>query len=80
MLLKQLSKIEGKFLLSSYPSEILEDYTKQNGWFTESKKMLTSVNRCSGKEKVEVLTGNYDLKENWRVIENLKINFLFRNR
>jgi hypothetical protein len=31
-LLKQLSKIEGKFLLSSYPSDILSDFINANNW------------------------------------------------
>src|SRR5690606_1274878 len=33
-LLKTLQACEGKFLMSSYPSDILSDYSKQNGWFT----------------------------------------------
>ena len=33
MLLKALSKTKGKFLLSSYPSDILTEYTKKHGWY-----------------------------------------------
>ncbi|WP_286747823.1 DNA adenine methylase [Roseivirga sp. UBA1976] len=59
-LLSLLSKIEGKFMLSSYPSEILEKYTKQNGWVTfKFTKQLAASKSGKGK-KVEVLTLNYD--------------------
>lgn len=62
-LLKTLSKIQGKFLLSSYPSELLKHYTKLNGWHTWSVEKGVSVNAKSGylKRKVEVLTGNYPI-------------------
>lgn len=61
MLLKLLSKIEGKFLLSSYPSDILKQYTKANNWQTKSIEQLVSVNAKAGyqKRKEEVFTANY---------------------
>lgn len=60
-LLKTLSKIEGKFLLSSYPSELLLKYAKDNNWNVWSVEQSVSVNAKSGylKRKVEVLTSNY---------------------
>lgn len=60
-LLETLSKIKGRFLLSSYPSELLTRYTKQFGWHTESSEHKVSVNNKSGyqKRKVEVFTANY---------------------
>lgn len=63
-LLDTLSKIEGKFLLSSYPSDILEDYSKKNGWHTIKLEQSVSVANGTGKpakKKIEVLTANYDL-------------------
>lgn len=61
-LLNLLSKIEGKFLLSSYPSIVLSDYVKENGWSQSSREMGVSVNKgMSGKRKVEVFTANYDI-------------------
>lgn len=64
MLLKVLSEIKGKFLLSSYPSEILKAYTKKYKWFTKSTDQSVSVNAKSGyqKRKVEVLTANFKIK------------------
>lgn len=62
-LLKVLSEVKGKFLLSSYPSDILKQYVKANGWHQWSTETGVSVNNKSGyqKRKVEVLTANYKL-------------------
>ena len=62
-LLKLLSGIKGKFLLSSYPSPILMRYAKENGWYMWSSETGVSVNAKSGymKRKVEVLTANYPI-------------------
>lgn len=63
-LLKTLSRIKGKFLMSSYPSDILEEYTKENGWYVKKLEQSVSVANNSGKpqkKKIEVLTANYDL-------------------
>jgi len=61
MLLKTLSRIKGKFLLSSYPSELLTKYSKEFGWHTLNIEQKISVS-TTGKRKVEVLTANYPLK------------------
>ena len=60
-LLKVLSKIQGKFLLSSYPSDILSEYTARFGWKQKSLEQHVSVNKggANGKRKIEVLTWNY---------------------
>ncbi|MGZ3753570.1 MAG: DNA adenine methylase [Mucilaginibacter sp.] len=62
-LLKTLSKIKGKFLLSSYPSSILMQYAKDNNWQMWSVEQNVTVNNKSGylKRKVEVLTANYPI-------------------
>mgnify|MGYP000864447207 FL=1 len=64
-LLITLSQVKGKFLLSSYPSAILEKYTEQNGWYTLSfDKPLSAEKSVDGKQKkrkTEVLTANYPL-------------------
>ena len=63
-LLETLSKIKGKFLLSSYPSDVLKKFVKANGWHQWDVESGVSVNSKSGyqKRKVEVLTANYELK------------------
>ena len=61
-LLKGLAGIKGKFLLSSYPSEIVEKYMKKYKWFTRKIEGLTvSVSLGKQKKKTEVLTGNYEI-------------------
>src|SRR5690606_30808198 len=59
MLLKTLSGIKGKFLMSSYPSEILKKYSKENGWYTKTIEQTVSVANSTGKpgkKKIEVMT------------------------
>lgn len=64
-LLDTLSMIKGKFLLSSYPSDILERYVQKHGWHAQYiNKPLTASNGAhvtKRKWKIEVLTANYTL-------------------
>lgn len=64
-LLKTLACIKGKFMLSSYPSDLLTKYSKKYKWKTWSVKQEVSVSNNSGnrKTKVEVITANFPLKE-----------------
>ena len=67
-LLEVLSEIEGKFLLSSYPSKILNEYKSRNNWFQNSLEKKVAVTKQTNKKKTEVLTANYNIK---RKISNL---------
>src|SRR5690606_7558374 len=58
-LLEALSEVEGKFLLSSYPSELLEEYTKRNKWRTQTFEKAVAVHAGAKRLKTEVLTSNY---------------------
>jgi len=64
-LLETLSNVKGKFLLSSYPSDILDEYIIRNTWYTKTfTKTLSASKGISGqkrKTKVEVLTANYPI-------------------
>lgn len=65
-LLDTLSSINGKFLLSSYPSEILDEYIQKNGWYSiHFEKPLNAVKATGGKprtaKKIEALTANYPI-------------------
>lgn len=64
-LLDTLSNIKGKFLLSSYPSEVLNEFTERNGWYSKTvSKTLSAPKGISGKgrsSKLEVLTANYPI-------------------
>ena len=59
-LFQLLSTLKGKFMLSSYPSEILSEYTAQHGWKMIEFELPRSA---SGGRKVEVLTMNYEAIE-----------------
>jgi DNA adenine methylase len=64
-LLELLQTIKGKFILSSYPSEVLSEFTKRNGWHTKSIEQLVSANQTKSKKhktKTEVLTANFPLE------------------
>ena len=64
LFLKTLSKVEGKFLLSSYPSDILSEFTRKHGWSTRKIESGVSINNKGNKpnkRKTEVLTANYKL-------------------
>jgi len=58
-LLSALANIKGKFLLSSYPNDVLENYRKKFGWKTSDQNMQLSFSRNKGARKTECLTYNY---------------------
>jgi DNA adenine methylase len=77
-LLRSLSLIKGKFLLSSYPSAILSRFVSENGWFQLQVEQTVSVASNSDKplkKKIEVLTANYpidystDFQSNQSILE-----------
>lgn len=62
-LLETLANAKGKFLLSSYPSKLLTQFTKANNWYQHEIQMTVSVGNKGTKPrkpKTEVLTANYD--------------------
>jgi len=63
LLLKKLSAIKGKFLLSSYPSSLLDSFVKQFKWHVKDIDMnLCAAGHIRRKtRKTEVLTWNYDI-------------------
>jgi DNA adenine methylase len=65
-LLDTLSTVKGTFLLSSYPSDILDAHIQKNGWYSKRfEKPLSAVKATLGKarntSKIEVLTANYPI-------------------
>jgi len=60
-LLKTLSTIKGKFLLSSYPNEELIQYRKNFGWSSKDIDLNLTVSNTKGKRKMECLTANYPI-------------------
>ncbi|MCT4580851.1 MAG: DNA adenine methylase [Flavobacteriales bacterium] len=63
--LDALTQVKGKFLLSTYPSDILDKYIKDNGWY--SKKIEKTLSASNGakltkrRKKIEHLTSNYPI-------------------
>lgn len=60
-LLQLLSTIKGKFLMSSFPSDILSKYVKSNNWQQIEFEQVSPASP-NKKLKIEVLTANYDIK------------------
>lgn len=63
-LLDTLSECKGKFLLSSYPSDILSIYAQKHGWYQKEIIQRVSANRSKSskqRRKVELLTANYPI-------------------
>lgn len=60
-LLDACVNLKGKFLLSSYPEELLMEYRNNYGWKAEDHKKTLAVDgrRKAAKTKVECLTWNY---------------------
>ena len=61
-LLDRLTKVEGKFLLSNYPQDIITRHVEQYGWHQKHFKMSLCASKKSVKgSKIEVLTANYPI-------------------
>jgi DNA adenine methylase len=59
-ILKVLSGIKGKFILSSYFSELLEKYIKKHKWFSKRIEGIpVLVSSGKWKMKTEMLTESY---------------------
>lgn len=59
-LLDTLSKVKGKFLLSSYPSKILNTYIKKYKWKVQKVTKNVAVTKHTEKVKTEMIVMNYD--------------------
>ena len=57
-LLDVLAAVKGKFLLTCYPSDIVDTYILAHGWHIERVEMLLNAGN-KGKKKVECLVRNY---------------------
>lgn len=59
-LLEMLPKIQGKFMLSSYPETRLKELTQEHQWYAEYIQQNLSVSHKTGKDiKTEVIVCNY---------------------
>lgn len=60
-LLKTLSTVQGKFLLSSYPSTQLSEFQTAFNWHTRQVEKPIAVSKHAKGTKIEVLTANYPI-------------------
>jgi DNA adenine methylase len=60
-LLYHLQKIKGKFLMSSYPHEVLDHYASINNRNQLKHTRKIAVHKGIDRDKTEVLTANYDI-------------------
>jgi DNA adenine methylase len=72
-LLEALSKIEGKFLLSSFRHDHLREFKEKCGWSQFEIKMMKSITAQTGHTgtKIEVLTANYHIDPHCRLQASL---------
>lgn len=62
-LLDALTKIKGKFILSSYPNPILKTYIRKYKWNIHSVTKKVAVTKLTDKVKTEMMVFNYDEKD-----------------
>jgi DNA adenine methylase len=60
-LLNALETVKGKFLLTSFPSEILDSFTAKNNWHRVEIIKHKSASGKAGITKTEVFTANYPI-------------------
>lgn len=66
-LLNNLTEIKGRFLLSGFPNDILDEFIHKNGWFVLGYNQPKTASKATlGKprlaRKTEVLVANYELQ------------------
>lgn len=62
-LLETLSRVKGKFLLSSYPNDELSRYVEKCNWYQKDIQLHLGTSNIKGKKRKEVLTANYDITQ-----------------
>jgi DNA adenine methylase len=63
-LLQTCEELKGKFLLTTYPSQILSEYAKKNGWVQIELEMRNFASSRKDARKTEVFTMNYHTHKN----------------
>ena len=62
-LLYTLTDLKGKFILSSYASEVLDWYADLNGWYQMTHTKKIAVHKDIDRNKTEVITANFDIHQ-----------------
>ncbi len=61
-LLEKAARLKGKFLLSSYPSPVLNRFIKKHRWHVQKITKSVAVTKNTDKQKTEMMVFNYDPK------------------
>lgn len=64
LLLDVLSSIKGKFMLTMYPNELIQQFANDNNWTIHSVSRTISVAKISRRKQEEWIVCNYTLKGN----------------
>lgn len=75
-LLQTLSRLKGRFLLSSYPSPVLSRYIKKHKWNVKKIVKSVAVTKLTDKIKTELLVFNYDASLGAEYAQEVKIHSL----
>jgi len=59
LLLEVLAKIKGKFMLTMYPNELIQEAADSSGWTIHSVSRTISVARTSRRKQEEWMVCNY---------------------
>jgi DNA adenine methylase len=59
-LLKLLTSIEGKFMLTMFPFDMIEDYAKEHKWIIHRVERTISASKTSRRRQEEWIVCNYD--------------------
>ncbi|HBF89380.1 MAG TPA: methyltransferase [Bacteroidales bacterium] len=62
-LLEKAAKLKGKFLLSSYPSAVLNKFLKKHKWYVQKITKSVAVTKYTDKQKTEMMVSNYNPKQ-----------------
>jgi len=62
-LLRLLERIKGKFMLTMFPLEMIEDYAVKNGWTIHRIERTISASRSSRRKQEEWMVCNYQLNK-----------------
>ena len=61
-LLEILTNIKGKFMLTMFPLEMIEEYADRNGWIIHRVQRIISASRVNRRKQEEWIVCNYEIQ------------------
>ena len=59
-LLKGLEAIQGRFMLTMFPMDMIEEYSQRNGWIIHRIERTISASKVSRRKQEEWMVCNYE--------------------